>query len=81
MCYERILHFYKVNFSLISHFFNITRLSLTCLNKDICIYLNVFFYIHIFFLFNCLIQYTHIIRLYINFNITIKSLHLLHSNQ
>ena len=64
--------FNKANFSLISHFFYITRLSLACFNRDICIYINVFFYIHNFFSFNYLIQYTYIIYLYIDFNIIIK---------
>ena len=51
--------FSKIDFFLISHFFNITRLSLACLNKGICIYLNVFFmYIfspHLVILFNTFI--------------------------
>ena len=33
----------KIDFSLISHFFNIIRLSLACLNRDIYIHINVFF--------------------------------------
>ena len=33
----------KIDFSLTLHFFDITRLSLTCLNKDIRIYINVSF--------------------------------------
>ena len=39
--------FNKTNIFLISHFFKIIRLSLACLNKDICFYINVFF-IYIF---------------------------------
>ena len=33
----------KTNFSLTSHFFNIIRLSLACLDRDIYTYINVFF--------------------------------------
>ena len=51
--------FNKANIFLISHFFNITRLSLTCLDRDICFYINVFFYVHIFFSLSCLI-YIHL---------------------
>ena len=29
--------------------FNIIRLNLACLGRDICFYINVFFYVHIFF--------------------------------
>ena len=46
----------KIDISLISHFFNITRLSLTCLDRDICFYINVFFYVHIFFSLSYLIH-------------------------
>ena len=34
---------------LILHFFNITRLSLMCFNKNIYIYSQVFFCVYIFF--------------------------------
>ena len=50
--------FNKANLFLKLHFFNITRLNLTCLDKGICFYINVFFYIHISFSLNCLI-YIH----------------------
>ena len=44
--------FNKVNYFLISHFFNIIRLSLTYFNKNIYFYINVFFYVYIFFSLN-----------------------------
>ena len=39
----------KTDFSLTSHFFNIIRLNLTWLNKDIYFHINVFF-LYIYFL-------------------------------
>ena len=36
--------------------FNIIRLSLTCLDKDIYFYINVFFYVYISFSLSCLIH-------------------------
>ena len=36
--------------------FNIIRLSLTCLDRDICFYINVFFYVYIFSSLSCLIH-------------------------
>ena len=42
--------FSKTDISLTSHFFNITRLDLACLNRDIYIYLKVFF-VYIFSLY------------------------------
>ena len=42
--------------------FNITRLSLTCLGRDICFYINVFFYVHIFFSLSYFI-YIHLYNL------------------
>ena len=47
--------FNKTVFSIKLIIFNITRLSLACLNEDICFYINVFFYVYIFFSLNCLI--------------------------
>ena len=42
--------FNKIDFSLISYFFNIIQLSLTWFNKDIYFYINIFF-LYIYFLF------------------------------
>ena len=41
-----------MNLFLTLYFFNITRLSLTCFNKNIYFYINAFFYILIYFSFN-----------------------------
>ena len=48
--------FNRVAFLIRLIIFNITRLSLTCLDRDICFYINVFFYIHISFSLSCLIH-------------------------
>ena len=52
----------KINIFLTSHFFNIIRLNLAYLNKDIYIYINVFFYIYNFFSLSYLV-YIHLYNL------------------